>query len=291
MAGLRKKGVTLLKILASTLLIYFIYTRIDLREVAEVLKNTDPAYILVSLLFFLLSKILSAIRLNLFFYQLEIGLTWQSNFKLYLLGMFYNLFLPGGIGGDAYKGYLIRKNFDVATRKVISVLLLDRLSGLLLLFMYACILACFMEDGPLQQFRYLYIIMLFLSFILFRLIIHRFFNYLLPAFWSTFGCSALVQFLQLLSAFFILQALDLTTQSIPYLFIFLISSIVAVLPLTLGGLGSREVVFYYGASWLGLNATSSVTVSMVFFLITALVSLAGILYHIKRPKLVLAADQ
>lgn len=31
--------------------------------------------------------------------------------------MFYNLFLPGGIGGDAYKGYVIQKNINRAPRK------------------------------------------------------------------------------------------------------------------------------------------------------------------------------
>ncbi len=290
MASLRKKGVTLLKIIISLLLIYFIYTRIELRDVAGVLKNTKPLFLIPALLFFVISKIISAIRLNLFFIQLDIGLTWKSNLKLYLLGMFYNLFLPGGIGGDAYKGYLIRKNFEITTKKVIAVLLLDRLSGLLLLFIYACILACFVDAVILQPFRYLFILALFLSVILFRVIIGRFFTYLLPVFWNTFGFSAIVQLMQLLSVFFILQGLDLTTQTIPYLFIFLISSIVAVIPLTVGGIGSREVVFFYGAGWLGLNATSSVTVSLIFFLLTALVSLAGIIYHFKKPQLFLAAD-
>ena len=31
--------------------------------------------------------------------------------------MFYNLFLPGGIGGDAYKGYVIQKKYKPAPKK------------------------------------------------------------------------------------------------------------------------------------------------------------------------------
>ena len=65
-------------------------------------------------------------------------------------------------------------------------------------------------------------------------------------------------------------------------------SIVAVVPLTLGGIGSREVTFFYGAKFLGLDQNVSVGVSVLFFLITALVSLIGAWYHFKKIKLELA---
>ncbi len=39
--------------------------------------------------------------------------------------MFYNLFLPGGIGGDAYKGYVLKKKYEVKTKSVVSILVLD----------------------------------------------------------------------------------------------------------------------------------------------------------------------
>jgi hypothetical protein len=60
---------------------------------------------------------------------------------------------------------------------------------------------------------------------------------------------------------------------------------VSVLPLTIGGIGSREVTFFYGATLLALEENTSIGISMVFFLITAFVSLAGIVYHFKKIKL------
>ena len=74
-------------------------------------------------------------------------------------------------------------------------------------------------------------------------------------------------------------------NTIAYLFIFLVSSIVSVIPLTLGGIGSREVTFFYGATLLNLDENTSIGISMVFFLITAFVSLFGIFYHFKKPNL------
>jgi hypothetical protein len=252
----------------------------------ETLQRTDPGYLLLAIAVFVFSKIIAALRLNLYFHELGVLLTLGSNLRLYLLGMFYNLFLPGGIGGDAYKGYLIKVRFGTTTKKVVSVLVLDRLSGMLLLFIYACTLALILENPELPSYRPLIWVGMVLGILVFWLLNKRFFGYALPVFWPSFGYSALVQLAQLGSAFFILRALHLeSVDTVAYLFLFLVSSIVSVLPLTIGGIGSREVTFFYGAVWLALDKNGAIGMSMVFFLITALVSLFGILYHFKKPVL------
>jgi len=281
----RKKGIALLKIVISLLLVYFVFTKVDFREVWSILQKSRPGYIVLALLFFIASKVFSAFRLNLYFYQLGVFLTQKSNLKLYLLGMFYNLFLPGGIGGDAYKGYLIRKTFEVRTKRVVAVLLLDRLSGMLLLFVYACLLAMGLKDLLLKEYRFLFGFGIVLSILVFWFINKRFFEYVFPVFWKSVGYSALVQGLQLASLYCILNALSIENNMLAYLFVFLISSIVSVVPLTIGGIGSREVTFYYGALWLGLNQDTSIGISMTFFLITAFVSLLGVYFHFRKPEL------
>jgi len=286
-APLPKNLITLLKILFSAVLLYFIFTRINFGEILLLLRQAQPFYLLAAILLFTLSKILAAFRLNLYFHNLSLPLTHKSNLQLYLLGMFYNLFLPGGIGGDAYKGYAIRQKFDVRTRQVVSVLVLDRLSGLLLLFVYACLLALLSEHPLLLPLKPYFFVGIILSVLMFWWINKRLFSFVMPVFWPSLMYSALVQIAQLFCAFFILKALYVQGFTLSYLFVFLVSSIVAVLPLTIGGIGSREVVFFYGALWLGLDQETSVGVSMAFFLITALVSFGGLGYHFKKPELLL----
>jgi uncharacterized membrane protein YbhN (UPF0104 family) len=65
-----------------------------------------------------------------------------------------------------------------------------------------------------------------------------------------------------------------------YMLLFLVSSLVSVLPVTLGGIGAREIVFLYGSVWLGLPQHMSVTISLMFYLINTVVSLAGIWYFL-----------
>lgn len=283
--NLRKKGLTALKILVSAALIYFIFTKLNVSEVFETVWKANPIFLGLALFFFIISKVFAAFRLNVYFHELKVHLTQVSNLKLYLLGMFYNLFLPGGIGGDAYKGYLIKKKFEVETKKVVSVLVLDRLSGLLLLFMYACGLALVLKNKQLENFKILIGIVIPLSVVVFYFLNKKLFGYVLAVFWKSAGYSALVQLSQLVCVYFIVKSLGIETHTLAYLVIFLISSIVSVVPLTIGGIGSRELTFFYGASWLGLNESTSIGVSMLFFLITAVVSLFGIVYHFKRPTL------
>jgi hypothetical protein len=40
--------------------------------------------------------------------------------------MFYNLFLPGAISGDAYKVVLLTRKYDVSYKKITAAVLLDR---------------------------------------------------------------------------------------------------------------------------------------------------------------------
>jgi glycosyltransferase 2 family protein len=282
---LRKKLITALKIIVSAVLIYFIFTKIEFKDVLQTLKKSDPLYLFLALLFFVFSKVLSAFRTNLYFHQIGAKVSQLSNLKLYLLGMFYNLFLPGGIGGDAYKGYVIQKEYQTGTKKVVSSLLLDRLSGMLLLFVYACILALLSKNEFFLSFYWLIILAIPLSVMVFWFVNKIFFTTTLPVFWKSAGFSALVQLAQLVSVLFILKSLSVSLDIIEYLFVFLVSSIVSVIPLTIGGIGSREVTFLYGAKWLGLDESTSIGISFTFFLITALTSLFGVIYHFKKPKL------
>ena len=98
-------------------------------------------------------------------------------------------------------------------------------------------------------------------------------------YYSLFG-----QLAQLVSAFFILKALGITAQIIEYPFVFLLSSIVAVLPLTIGGVGARELVFIFSHDYMGIDQNAAVAFSLLFFLITAVTSLLGAFMKFKDNK-------
>lgn len=277
----------LLKVAFSVLLLYFVFNRIPFREVLATAREAHPGYLLLALLLFILSKAIAAYRLNGYFLQTGLALSHPSNLKLYLLGMFYNLFLPGGIGGDAYKGYLLKRTFSHPLKSLVSVLLLDRISGLYLLFAFSMILLLWNPPEILLPYWWAIVALVPVSLLLYWWVHGRLFPSIQPVFWRAFFQSAGVQLAQLGTAYCLVLALDVAPPVLPYLLLFLVSSIVAVLPITIGGIGSRELVFYYGALWFLLDESTAVAVSMLFFLITALVSLTGIYFHFRKPEMIL----
>ncbi len=97
-----------------------------------------------------------------------------------------------------------------------------------------------------------------------------------------FGWSMLLQFSQLIAALFVLFAFHQYTDISEYLFVFFLSAIATALPITIGGFGARETVFLILAKYLHLNNELSIALSLMFFILTALVSLGG-LYWVFFP--------
>jgi glycosyltransferase 2 family protein len=279
---LRKWLLLLVKIAVSILCLWYVSTKIDFSETGKALKKANAGLLILALLAFVVSKLISAFRLNIYFANIGIHLPAWQNIKLYWLGMFYNLFLPGSISGDAYKVILLKRKYDAPYKKTSAAVLLDRFSGLLGLGLIGAVYSVMVLDDNL------YIAGLVggavLAVILFYIITRLYFLDFIQSFWSTLLLGILVQGSQVICAYLIMAALGIPSHVHEYIFIFLASSVASVLPLTVGGVGIREVVFLEGARYFQLGDQSiSVVISVLFFLITLFVSLVGIIYVFKDP--------
>jgi uncharacterized membrane protein YbhN (UPF0104 family) len=270
---------TLLKLILTGLAMYLVFRKIDSGQLWEITQSINWIWIIPAVLLFVLSKVFTAFRLNLYFKNIGLQLSEKLNFKLYWVGMFYNLFLPGGIGGDGYKVYLLNKTFKTPAKKLIQSALLDRLGGLVAivfllfgLFLMVDIRLVFLESSLWNTLMISGLALTFPAFWLTQKILFRDF---LPSFWPANFWSFAGQIAQLICAWFILMALGIHEKILAYQLVFLLSSIVAVLPLTIGGVGARELVFVYAHSYAGIDETAAVAFSLIFFLITAAVSLIG----------------
>ena len=97
----------LFKVALTATALYIVGRKINLPETKQILFRANAVWLFAALLLFNASKVLSAVRLNRFFSSIGLQLSQTYNLRLYYVGMFYNLFLPGGIGGDGYKVYLL----------------------------------------------------------------------------------------------------------------------------------------------------------------------------------------
>ena len=273
----RKLFKSILKLLITLLAVGYVFYHIDINELTNALKSADITWLFLAFLAYNASKIVSSVRLNRYFRAIGVFLSQLNALRLYYFGMFYNLFLPGGISGDGYKIYILGKRYNSSYKKLFQATLLDRISGLSALLFLAGILFVLSSFGDLSiPLWYVAIIGIILSIPVNYYLTKKFFPDFLTIFTSTTLYAFAVQLLQLLSAAMIVWALPETNASmIDYLTLFLISSVVAVLPISVGGIGVRELAFLYGFGLIGGDTTMAVTFSLIFFIITALSSLLG----------------
>lgn len=277
--SVKKAFKLILKLGITTAALYYVFTKIDFQQTWLTIKSANLLLLLVSILFFIASKVLSSVRLNRYFKNVDIFLSEKQNLKLYWLGMFYNLSLPGGIGGDGYKVLILNRKYKVKTIDVFWAVMLDRVMGVLALFCLAVLLFMFIPFT--FPYKILIVFAIPLSILMAFFAYKWFFKKHINIFFITNLQSLGVQLLQLLSAWFILMALHKNEMQLSYLVVFLVSSIIAILPLTIGGAGAREVAFLFGAQLLGLDVNVSIALSLLFYFITVIVSFYGMLYMIK----------
>jgi uncharacterized membrane protein YbhN (UPF0104 family) len=195
--------------------------------------------------------------------------------------MFYNLFLPGGIGGDGYKIFLLRKKFEIKGRRLLQAIFFDRLSGLWALGLINATLVIFIPYLGVPN--WVPVLVVAIGTIAYYVIMRKFFSDYSEYFVLSHIKALMVQSMQVISVILILYALNFEGKFSPYLFMFLVSSLVAIFPFTVGGLGARELVFVYGAQYFEMDQHLAVIISLLFYCISALLSFSGI-YFVFNPQ-------
>ena len=170
----KKLLLTLVKLAVSIGLILFVFSKIDTQSTFSILKSISPTNLILGFLLVLLSKIIASYRLLSYFRVIKIPIQAQTNLQLYFLGMFYNLFLPGGIGGDAYKAYILKKhNPQSSSKKTIAVLVLDRISGLFALFTIGVFVLASLQISILNIKSHWSILLLVVALLCYKFIIDK----------------------------------------------------------------------------------------------------------------------
>ena len=271
----------LLRLAQVALTIFFVYvtiSKVDLKTLLSLLGNINFSYIIISVLLYFLSQIVSSERLRLILNSNDYQITFNNNFILYLMGIFYNFFIPGGFGGDAYKFYLMKKNYEWDFKKLFKLLVFDRLIGLGAL---VCILF-FMTQNFILDLNLIYtIISLLLTLLLGYYIVKYLFNNQ-HTYFKSLGISFINQFLQFLTIFFVILSLGIENNFIEIIIVFICSSILSVF--SIGGIGIREYIFLISASFINLSPELSASLGLLFTFSASFSTLPGLGYLISKPK-------
>lgn len=274
---MKNKIFSILQIVITVFFVYFTVSNLDLSKLFEVLNNINILYLIIAASIYFSSQIISSERLRYILNDNKFIISFKQNFTLYLIGLFYNFFIPGGIGGDAYKSFLMNKKFNWKLSKVVKLLLLDRLIGLGVL---CCILIGLYEIIFLNfNFIYLILTLCFLSIIGYYIVKLIFKNQ--NIFWKSFLYSIASHTIQFISLFIILYSLGIEDSYFEIIIVFILSSIFSVF--SFGGIGIREYIFLSSASILSFSPELAASIGLLFTISAAMSSLPGLKFIISKP--------
>jgi uncharacterized protein (TIRG00374 family) len=102
-------------------------------QMGVALRTADYRWILVAVLAYLMVEFTAGVRWHILLKVQRIHLSVPRVSGLFLIGMFYNQFLPGGTGGDIMKSYLLLKETPGKATGALLAVVFDRMVGLVAL--------------------------------------------------------------------------------------------------------------------------------------------------------------
>ena len=313
--GWRPLITSLLKITVSAVLVALLLRGIGWTELTGQFERAAWSGLALSLGTFVLSNFLGALQWHLLLENKGIRLNFFRVLGFYHVGLFFNNFLIGNVGGDAFRVFDIRR-ISGETNGALSTVFFDRFIGF---FSMATLALCAtliaarqMIDGSALEAIFLIFAgwLLASAFLFYEPFAKKFswiFRLLLPAslhvkaksfYYSLHGfrsekklllrllcISLIVQTLRIMTHYFAAYSLGVR-ERINFFFLFIPAvALVASLPISLGGLGVREQSAVALFSPLGVSAARIVAFEFLAYLVGIFASLpGGLIFALRREE-------
>ena len=222
--------------------------------------------------------------------------------KFYYISTFINNILPGGVVGDIYRAYSARESDNnlINLSKSVQGIVFERLSGQIMMFFIFLISLTFffLINAKYIAFLFTVVPVLLITFIIYIVVRKIYFNKISSneivinfrkifsgkIFWN----HTIISFFVVLSyiVIYIISA-EALGLSIDYFTFFVFTPIVLfsmTLPVSIGGWGVREGTALLIAFLLGLSASSSISVAVMYGILNLFCSLPGLYFLLSLRK-------
>ena len=294
---IRRKAGNLIRIGISAGLLIWLFSRFDLKGVFVYFEDLQISIWGLACLMSLVGQVLSSIRWWILSNTFSFPGRWSTYLGFYFVGMFFNLFLPTGIGGDLFKVHFLSREKGRRFLAAFTVVG-DRLFGLIsMLFMGAVAVKIWPDLLPEPFADFLYISALIILAALLGLpFFQRAIRGILPGV-SRHLAGLLIlwqrpqRLLSVLGLSFCLQALGMGAIALlgagigiklplPFYFASIpLVGLVTLIPISFNGIGVREGAFIYFFGLKGVGAEPALGLGLLFFSVqVALSLLSGVPY-------------
>ncbi len=314
---MKKHVITAVKLIVSIGLILFLFIKLGFEDILVQLTSANLYWLMVAILTLTISNILGSFQWFVLMKIKGINVSFWEALSFYYVGLFFNNFLIGYIGGDAIRIYDLSKTSGDSSNAV-STVFFDRFIGFVVLTTLALIAVLIWQNLFQSSTVLLIIIVIFVSWMLSFIFLfnkklgHRIGNlirYILPdringkiqeiyhninsykhegkKLFGIVLISIVIQSFRVLVHYFAALSIGLEGH-LKYFFIFIpIIALLASLPISIGGIGVREgsavALFSNVSSFSGEMIVVMEFLAYLVGLISALPG--GLIFIIRKEKI------
>jgi len=313
--GGRKIFMQLVKVAVSVGLIVFLFAKLSPARLLSHLESVRPEQLIVSTVIFFVSVVMGAGQWHLLLKAGGIVLPFAKTFKVYFVGIFFNNFLPAGVGGDVVKVYDVSRVGN-DPYQVFAVTVLDRVIGIAGLCVLALVASFMLLAGPGLNNLHLYIVIFagcvapVLALILNKRLsrgVRKLFGKI--TLWGLGGrfdtifrhlgeyrrlrlllaqltvLAMAVQFLRVVTHVLVAQSLGIAVTKLDFtqFFVFVpLLSLLMILPVSINGLGVREGAGILLFTQIGFSKEQALLMELITYAIMVVVSMLGGFFFFQR---------
>lgn len=305
---LKKKILLIIQILATGGIFFILYKIVPYREFLSVYKQVSPFYVGIGFLLIFLGNIIGALRWRYLLSHIGVPMSAREAVYIFLSASFFNIFFPSLVAGDTFRSFALISRYHNA-KKVIFSVIMDRVSGFIAVTVLA--LSAFLLARQFITEIDVFIGISFLTFIAgigmvatfnssilsfiervfkrsssIRERIELFHNefYLFrdnPFLFLKLICffSLPIQIMTCVSYFCLAKAFFLQAEVFSFFVLVPIIMVIAFLPITAAGIGTRELATVYFFSKIGIAKATSLGIAFCnLFFMVLICLMGGIIY-------------
>ncbi len=137
---MKKYLILLFKLILSIGLLFYLFHKVNFHKLNDAVHHSDWRFLLLCIVLYGLGQVLSTYKWSLLIHSHGLKHPFQNLVEYYYIGMFFNLFMPSIVGGDAQRCYAVYRDEKLQSGRqmpkgrlsqIISSVMMERATGLI----------------------------------------------------------------------------------------------------------------------------------------------------------------
>ena len=276
----------ILRVIVSIVLLSYLVSMLDWQVVMQ-LKPEIAFVVILGAAIFMATQCLMSLRWKLILdCELHDSVAYLSLLRYYTVAQFFNILLPGSVGGDAVRATSASRKYNIDIKRSLAVVVSERFFGLAALtfiislgFVINPVLL--KKVGFFHEAGFILLVLAVVGFFVARYLATKNVKLSLPMAVWMLVISGIAQLADILITFLFSQYFGLDILFSDLLFVIPLVYIATIIPISIGGLGVREGVMVFLLGSFGVDQSVAIIIALAIYLTKVIVGLLGGIFYLR----------